>query len=539
MNDRYEDHLAGSRHVIRPRARNRVRGLILSLPHYFSGRHVWTCSNTVLLIPLSSTPESSVHATEPPVMRNPITILTLIVLFASGCSSGPEWQVLFDGSSMDGWRASENSESWVLEDGALVTNGPRSHLFYVGDSGAASFKNFEFRAEVKSTPGSNSGIFFHTEYQEEGWPSKGYEAQVINSNERADGTRSGERKMTGSLYGVRNTWIAPAEDGEWFDYHIVVQGKTIRISINDHLIVDYTEPAGVQGDKRLSEGTFALQSHDPKSTVSYRNIRVRALPDDLPTPGTPLSDQEFEEKMRSLPGNVPLLDLHAHLKGGLTMEEALENARKYGFSYGFAVNCGLQMGFETEEALAEYLDNYEQPPHTYHAMQAEGREWLDLFSREIIDRFDYVFTDAMTWTNDDGKRMRLWIPEETEVGDPQDFMEQLVDRTVRIISTEPIDIFVNPTYLPDEIADRYDELWTPDRMDRVITALVENDVALEINAKRQIPSQAYIQRAKEAGVKFTMGTNNAGADDLGRLGYPIAMVDSCGLTAEDFWFPGE
>ena len=144
------------------------------------------------------------------------------------------------------------------------------------------------------------------------------------------------------------------------------------------------------------------------------------------------------------------------------------------------------MGFETDAALNEYLDQYEPTPLAWHAMQAEGREWTEIFSTETAARFDYVFTDAMTWTNDNGTRMRLWIPEETEVGDPEDFMEQLVDRIEQIISTEPVDIYVNPTYLPDEINDRYDELWTTERMDRVIRVLAENQVALEINNRRAV-----------------------------------------------------
>ena len=137
-------------------------------------------------------------------------------------------------------------------------------------------------------------------------------------------------------------------------------------------------------------------------------------------------------------------------------------------------------------------------------------------SKETIAKFDYVFTDAMTWTNDNGKRMRLWIKDELEVGDPQHFMDQLVDRIEKILKNEPIDIYVNPTYLPDEINTRYDELWTPERMERVIKALVESGIALEINARRQIPSAGFIKRAKAAGRKFTFGTNNGGADDLGR-----------------------
>jgi hypothetical protein len=471
-----------------------------------------------------------------------IIILSLIVLLF-GCTSN-DWISLYDGTTFDGWQASENIDSWKIEDGAIVTSGERSHLFYAGEVSNHNFKNFELMVDVKTIPFSNSGIYIHTEFQESGWPEKGYECQVINSNRKSELGEDAEHKMTGSLYAVRNVWKSPAVDNEWFNYHIVVQGKTIRTYINGDLMADYTEPDNTyrtesMKGRLLSSGTVALQCHDPGSTVYYKNIKIKILPDDLATPGIPQEDPEFEKKLINLSANnFPLIDLHTHLKGGLTADQALENARKYGFTYGFAVNCGIKMGFETDSSLQEFIDNYEKPAGTWIAMQAEGREWLDLFSKENIDKFDYVFTDAMTWTNDNGKRMRLWIERETEVGDPQDFMDQLVDRIEKILNNEPINIYVNPTYLPAEINDMYDELWTTERIDRVIKALVDNNVALEINAMLKLPKAGFIRRAKEAGVKFTFGTNNTGANNLGRLEYCIDMVEECGLTPGDMWIPG-
>jgi histidinol phosphatase-like PHP family hydrolase len=172
------------------------------------------------------------------------------------------------------------------------------------------------------------------------------------------------------------------------------------------------------------------------------------------------------------------------------------------------------------------------------AFQAEGREWVQLFSRKALERFDYVFTDSMTWTDDAGKRMRLWIDAEVgTIADTQKFMETLVNRTLQILNTEPIDIYVNPTFLPTQLASRYDELWTADRMEKVVAALEANGVAMEINNRYRIPSAAFITRARKAGVKFACGTNNAGAQDLGRMEYCIQMIRECGLTWSDMWVP--
>jgi hypothetical protein len=185
------------------------------------------------------------------------------------------WVSLFDGKTLDGWKVGENAASFTVADGAIVVNGPRAHLFYVGPVQNHDFKNFEFKADVMTTPGSNSGIYIHTAYQEGGWPSKGYEIQVNNSHT--------DPKRTAGVYAIKDNMEAPAKDGEWFTMQIVVKGKQITTMVNGKTIVDYTEPDGVQrpadmAARVLSSGTFALQGHDPKSKVFYKNIMVKPLP---------------------------------------------------------------------------------------------------------------------------------------------------------------------------------------------------------------------------------------------------------------------
>ena len=465
-------------------------------------------------------------------------ILVGLVFF--GCSTN-EWIVLFDGKTLDGWKVSGNESSWQITDNVLVAKGAESYLFYDGEISKHDFKNFVFSVDVKTENNSTSSIYFHTGYLEKGLPQKGYECEADNSSP-VDSVPDWVK--TGSLTDVRNLSRSPVNDGEWFNYRIIVRGKTIGTYINDQLIVDYTEPENPfriesEKERKLSSGTFALRCSDSTGTVYFKNIKVRPLPDNEKTPGEPVADIEFENKLiQHIGKHLPLIDFHVHLKNGLTMEEALENARKYGFTYGIAFNCGLKMGFEKEDTLQNFISTYKRPEQTFFAMQAEGREWVNMFPEKVIKQFDYVFTDAMTWTNDNGKRMRLWIPEETEVGDPENFMDQLVDRIVKLISEEPIDIYVNATYLPDEINSKYDILWTDRRMDKVIKALADKKVAMEISARYKIPNAKFIKRAKDAGVKFTFGTNDTGPNDLGRLEYCIKMADECGLTGKDFWYPG-
>ena len=230
-----------------------------------------------------------------------------------------------------------------------------------------------------------------------------------------------------------------------------------------------------------------------------------------------------------------ITDYHSHLKGGLTMEELLEHSKKTGIGYGVAFNAGVGFPITNDSTLLANYEQYKDYP-VYMAMQAEGREWVDMFSKENIKTFDYVFTDAMTWTDKKGRRMRLWMPEEVFVDDKDDFMDQLVDQIIGVMNNEPIDIYVNSTFLPDVLQPEYDGLWTEERMDKVIKAAANNNIAIEINSRYKIPSATFIKRAKESGVKFSMGTNNTDKD-LGTLTYAIEMIEVCGLEPDDFFKP--
>jgi hypothetical protein len=231
----------------------------------------------------------------------------------------------------------------------------------------------------------------------------------------------------------------------------------------------------------------------------------------------------------------PVVDYHAHLKGGLTLDELLAHAKQTGIRYGVAPNCGKGFPITADEGIHEFVKSM-RGKGVLLGMQAEGREWVTMFSKEAVAEFDYVFSDAMTFTDQRGKRVRLWIKEEVDVPDKQAFMEMLLTKIVGILDNEPIDIYVNPTFLPDVIAKDYDALWTKPRMERVIDAAVRNGVAIEINARYRLPSPAFIKLAKSKGAKFSFGTNN-GDRDLGKLEYCLDMVKECGLTAADMFTP--
>ncbi len=231
-------------------------------------------------------------------MLKQLTLTALAALaFTSAQAADDGWISMFNGKDLSGWKSNEEVPGvFTVENGELKVSGGRSHLFYVGPNGEAKFQSFELKLKVKTTPGSNSGVYFHTQYQEKGWPDKGFECQVNSTHT--------DPKKTGSLYGVINILalldgqkepeggkhikvpLAPSTDGEWFDYNIKVEGKHITLSVNGKTTVDFIEPEGWDPVKelknmpgrKLSEGTIAIQGHDPKSTTYYKDIFIKPIP---------------------------------------------------------------------------------------------------------------------------------------------------------------------------------------------------------------------------------------------------------------------
>jgi len=196
--------------------------------------------------------------------------MTAARLAAADAEAG--FKTIFDGKSFDGWKiGDESAKAWRIEDGAFVAQGSRSHVYYVGDE--QPFKNFEFKVDVMTEPGSNGGIYFHTKYQETGWPKGGFECQV--------NVTQGDWIKTGSLYGLVNMALTPAQDNKWWTQHIIVKGGKVTVKIDGKTVLEYNEPpgavAGKDFERKLDSGTFAFQAHDPKSVIRYKNVRVKRL----------------------------------------------------------------------------------------------------------------------------------------------------------------------------------------------------------------------------------------------------------------------
>jgi hypothetical protein len=468
-------------------------------------------------------------------MRTSAFYILIVSLFMlNACQNKAElnvWQSMFDGKSLDGWKkAAENQQSFTVENGTIKCSGERSHLYFKSE-----FRNFEFETDVKTLEKANSGIYIHSKYQKTDYPTTGYEIQINNSH-RGPSKKHPERRLTGSIFNIRNVYYPLVKDNEWFKIRIKVIENFVEVFVNDVKVNEYIEPENPwrwEGgeEHKLAKGCIALQAHDTESTTYYKNLKIKSLPKGEKKIVEDLRWDSIVTKL--MKAGLPLVDFHVHLKGGLTIDEAVANSQRLGINYGVAPNCGLHFPVTNDQSLYQYMEEVKGSP-TFKGMQAEGREWIKLFSPQAIAKFDYVFTDAMTFTDRKGRRNRIWIPEEVWVDDKQQFMDDLVEKIEAIFSQEPVDIYVNPTVLPAQIRDEYDQLWTRERMARVVKVLADNNVALEINARYKTPKAEMIKMAKSAGIKFAFGTNNV-TNELGQLEYCLEMIQECGLTPGDMF----
>jgi hypothetical protein len=453
-------------------------------------------------------------------MNKIVVFLCFIFLGVTSCNEDNATKLLFNGEDINQWQTTgivtvENSAMTIKDGASLILK--RGNYTY-----------FDLKVKARTIDNGKGYIAFHTDS-----PDKGYRVALNNDLESSQWWTK-----TGSLLSIRNLTKSTVNTNEWFDLDIRVEGNSITVSVNDRPVVEYIEPTSPyrtseHATKLLSKGNFAIQSTE--GTLEIESIEVTPLSStaDLAQQQTLAIDETTDHIIKLHQENFPVLDYHVHLKG-LTAEEAAKQARNYGINYALAPNCGIGFPITNDEEVIEYIEEMEGQPFI-QAMQGEGREWPQTFSAEVMEMFDYVFTDALTFTDTKGRRTRLWIPEEVFIEDEQQYMDLIVQKIVDVMQ-EPMDVYVNPNFLPDVMNDRFDEFWTEERMDRVINALVETDKVLEINNRYEIPNKAFILKAKEAGLKFTFGTNNSDGD-FGKLEYCIRMKEECKLTAEDMYKP--
>ena len=399
-------------------------------------------------------------------------------------------------------------------------------------SAGENYQNFILQGQALTEQDAEAILLFHTDGK------KGYE--VLFRNGKMDGTRK-----TGSLSAIRNLYRSLAEDNQWFDFEVAVRGKNISIQINGTDVVCYTEPAqpyrtATYAQRLLGKGDIMLQGK--QGTVKFRNLVITPLDANARNENDtlPAIDEQNDDIIRLQQQNYPVIDYHVHLKGGLTKEIAHAMSMNYGINYGVAPNAGeggVGRMLADDKEVYEYYEEVKPLPFLC-GVQGEGRKWTATFSQKALGIFDYLFTDAMTIMDHKNRNSRIYRAEEVHYDgvSKEQYMEQIVDQTVKILTNEPADIFANPTYIPEDMQADYDKYWTDERINRVLDVMQKHSIALEINPRYKIPSMKIIQMAKDRGLKFTFGTNNVDAN-FGKLEYCIEAIKQCGITADDIWFP--
>jgi hypothetical protein len=455
--------------------------------------------------------------------------LALGFLGLPGRVAADDWTPLLKDDALSEWQAGGGEASFHAKDGTLTVDGP-GQIMYLPGGKPLDLRSFELRAEVLTRPGGRAGLAFHLSGQDPR-ASGGIEVRLDNTYGRPGPGQS--LLKTGSLVWLRPVVKAVVADDRWFAVHVAVRGRRVQVRVEDRLVVDYVEPEDPSVGPRLRRGTAAVRGHGG-GAVQLRKLEVRPLAEDAPVKPPPFDATDLEVARLREQG-FPLVDFHVRLQGRLTPDEVLAWSWRTGLGAGLAVPCGEGLPVADDKAARAFLKSVEGRP-VFVGLKAEGRAWTELLAPATVARFDYVLADALTLTDHRGRRTRLWVKEEVDVADPQAFMDLLVKTIETILEREPIDVYANPTYLPEVLAKDYDRLWTPERMKRVVDALAKSGVALEINDRLRLPGPALIKLAKRAGVQFALGGGNDGGTP-GRLEYSLRMVRECALTPEDLWTP--
>ena len=222
-----------------------------------------------------------------------------LVLIASASGDEPTppegFEAVFNGRDLTDWEGSP--EYWSVEDGSLTgkADGTLKYNRFLTWRGG-TLRNFELRAKVRVSPGGNSGIQYRgTQRPDLGETVvTGYQCDVVANRADYNGMLYEERGRrilahTGEQVVIDpegQPWVVgefPLKEfppGEWHEYRVLVEGNRHRHWIDGHPTVDVID---LDEEGRAPEGVLAVQVHvGPPMTIQYKDVFLKALPDDLP-----------------------------------------------------------------------------------------------------------------------------------------------------------------------------------------------------------------------------------------------------------------
>ncbi len=230
----------------------------------------------------------------------------------------------------------------------------------------------------------------------------------------------------------------------------------------------------------------------------------------------------------------PVADYHVHLSPTLSIEQAIQLGKERQVQIGIVEHPGPSYPINTDADLKKYIDGLRSYPVRI-GLQPVYPGWSKAFSKNLLDELDYVLMDALTLPRADGGYLAIWQID-TMVDDEEAFMARYMQFIEQVLTTEPIDIFAWPTFLPVPIARQYQQLWTRPRIDRILDLARTRKIAIEINEVAHVPDETFITLAKRAGLKFTFGTDSRN-DHAAHFYYCYQMAQKCGLSEADMFVP--
>jgi hypothetical protein len=208
-------------------------------------------------------------------------------------TADPGYRTLFDGTA-------ESLEDWNMAGPGLFTREADCTLMTHGGLGLLWHSeplegDYSLQLDWKLTKDDNGGVFV-------GFPNpgtdpwvavdNGYEIQ-IDATDDPDSTTGAVYNFQSADLEARDAALNPV--GEWNHYEIRVEGKRIRIYLNDELVNDFTSPESEEN--RLTWPSFiGLQNHGGGENVFYRDVQVKDLadPENVPAEVVVTAPEEVE-----------------------------------------------------------------------------------------------------------------------------------------------------------------------------------------------------------------------------------------------------
>ncbi|MDR0522006.1 MAG: hypothetical protein LBH00_09180 [Planctomycetaceae bacterium] len=256
---------------------------------------------------------------------------------------------------------------------------------------------------------------------------------------------------------------------------------------------------------------------------------IAAAAEEFPQPSPQMLGQVARLKAK----NIPLVDYHIHLRGGMTAEKAFDWEKRTGIRSGVLENTGKGWPLSDNEKLATFIKDAKRFPLLV-GIQVNDRDWYKTLSPENAKQIDYVLADTMIMAlTPNGKPQKLWLENEYEIADPPAWLDRYFEHCLTVVN-EPIQILANPTYLPPRMEKYSDEFWNTERMTKLIDAAVKNNVALEIQSPSKFPSNRFIEIARKKGAVLSVGRNNFD-DRKDELKRPLDLLESLNIKPEEMF----